>query len=328
MSLSWPATGAVRAFRRVATARRHGASVPQQHRPYMWKMFRSEETQSRGDGSSSTGSRAGVDALKTATAVGATPMPDTGANPGIAKDAKPSLSPNAQPTNDDVDISENIETMMERPPKLTFDHLSPTPSHLLDQLLYDLLPEIEPAFKLSHPPSTSRRCSPMPQGHHLVYSPLSMPSSQLAPDGADPDHCPGEPYVRRLWSGGQITFNHDTMLDGAEWLCAEKVQDVELKHGMNTSTVCVHLRRRYGTGHTYDDQRSWGIDEQRYLAFLPKAHTIQTFSRQSSHWSMARTPLPLQINLRETNRDLQKRPRRSSPQASRPLGHTSSTSQP
>lgn len=145
------------------------------------------------------------------------------------------------------------------------DHLSPTPSHLLNLLLSDIFPSSQEATA-PQSPSISKHAAPLPQGHHLVYFPLQARSSELMPDGTDPDHCPGTPFTRRLWAGGEVRFREawedELRLDGRRVSCVEKVEDVRPEKGR----VWVDLWRRYGAR---DSGTLPAIEERRMLAFLP-----------------------------------------------------------
>lgn len=95
----------------------------------------------------------------------------------------------------------------------------------------------------------------MPLGHHLVYFPPQTPGSRLAADGADPDHSPGPPFVRRLWAGGSVTFadgwEASLRLDGRRAVCHETVGMPPLTPASAGVTrpadkVLVQVVRRYG----------------------------------------------------------------------------------
>jgi len=138
----------------------------------------------------------------------------------------------------------------------------------------------------------------MPLGHHLVYFPLQVPGSALAPDGADADHCPGAPFVRRLWAGGSLTFSegweNELLLDGRRAVCVETVEPPLLtaapsRGGLVSSTdkVAVDVVRRYGPvrhkdgSGVVDDARAVGdarvcpvIQEVRKLVFLRESEAF------------------------------------------------------
>ncbi|KAK1998267.1 hypothetical protein LX36DRAFT_576623 [Colletotrichum falcatum] len=158
------------------------------------------------------------------------------------------------------------------------DYLSPTPSHLLNLLFSDIFPSpgssssSEPPTPPSFPTSLSHVRS-LPQGHHLVYFPLQTPPSGLMPDGTDPDHCPGAPFTRRLWAGGEVRFRKDwedeLSLDRRLVECIESVDDVRAEKRM----VWVELWRRYGAASAGSCSKSPAIEERRTLAFLPEVDT-------------------------------------------------------
>ncbi|KAK1971885.1 hypothetical protein LY78DRAFT_743428 [Colletotrichum sublineola] len=157
------------------------------------------------------------------------------------------------------------------------DHLSPTPSHLLNLLFSDIFPSPgSSSSSKATPPNFHMSLSPvisLPQGHHLVYFPLQTPPSGLMPDGTDPDHCPGAPFTRRLWAGGEVHFREDwedeLRLDGRPVECTESVDDVRAEKGR----VWVEIWRRYAASSAVGGSKSPAIEERRTLAFLPEADT-------------------------------------------------------
>lgn len=158
-------------------------------------------------------------------------------------------------------------SLTSRPAKHIPDALSPTPSHLLNITLADLLPSI-PA-----PVSPHQQTQPLPQGHHLVYFPIQTPPSRLAPDGADLDHWPGPPFHRRMWAAGEVKFRDgwaDKMvLDGRRAKCVEKIEEVNVKGEGNRQKVFVDVWRRYGLS-DHAETEEWPIEERRTLVFMPK----------------------------------------------------------
>ncbi|KAK3940500.1 hypothetical protein QBC46DRAFT_288199 [Diplogelasinospora grovesii] len=173
--------------------------------------------------------------------------------------------------------------------KVVPDCLSPTPSHLLRLSLAGHTPD-------SLPPDDEGR---MPLGHHMVYFPPQIPQALLMPDGTDADHCPGYPFVRRMWAGGSIAFSpdweEDFRLDGRKAVCVETVGEPVLKPGTGSGEdkVFVDVRRQYGLlsrDGTLPTSSSGGegggsgngvvIDETRRLVFLKeRPHTSQTHTQ-------------------------------------------------
>ncbi|KAL8799903.1 MAG: hypothetical protein Q9200_007416, partial [Gallowayella weberi] len=103
-----------------------------------------------------------------------------------------------------------------------YDDCSKIRSDLLDATLFDILP---------HRLFTSQyRTQILPQSYHLAYFHPPTPLSSLYPDGTDPLHSPGLPFTRRLWAGGDITFNDDIQYKESAYLCCkESIRDVEIK---------------------------------------------------------------------------------------------------
>jgi hydroxyacyl-ACP dehydratase HTD2-like protein with hotdog domain len=54
--------------------------------------------------------------------------------------------------------------------------------------------------------------TPLPPGYHLAYFTPAALESGLGSDGTDKTFNPVEPFVRRMWAGGSITWTQDNPL--------------------------------------------------------------------------------------------------------------------
>lgn len=130
---------------------------------------------------------------------------------------------------------------------LTFDYLTPTPSHLLDVTLADFLPPNPDITRnqIILPATNPQR--PLPPAHHLIYFPPATPPSSLLPDGTDPLQSPGPPFVRRMWAGGRILFPQEPpALAGKRFVCMEGIREVQIKGQSGAEKVFVGIERRIG----------------------------------------------------------------------------------
>ncbi|KAK4135421.1 hypothetical protein BT67DRAFT_378158 [Trichocladium antarcticum] len=150
------------------------------------------------------------------------------------------------------------------------DILSTTSSRLLTISLLDHCPSLFPPDHAVPPPT---RPVTMPQGHHLVYYPLQLPPSQLMPDGTDPAHSPGAPFVRRMWAGGSVVFPDEgravMLLDGRSGLCTESVGAPLMRADQpeGKEKVFVEVTREYGVRAEFGE---WfpAVLEVRRLVFM------------------------------------------------------------
>lgn len=112
----------------------------------------------------------------------------------------------------------------------------------------------------------------MPQPYHLVYFNPATPLSSLFPDGTDPLHSPGAPFTRRMWAGGDISFDdHLSYKASSLFRCIESITDIEIKGNEGDEKILVTIRRRIGYMAKNGPQNSTGIDpvtENRQLVFL------------------------------------------------------------
>lgn len=145
---------------------------------------------------------------------------------------------------------------------LTYDYLSPQPSHLLDLSLMDILPELRPPSSSENSLSMTLPsiCQPrrMAVGHHLIYFPPQVTLSQLLPDGTDILHHPGEPFNRRLWAGGNIKFPSEggLLLNGQRAVCVEAIRDVTVKGQDEGEKVFVSIERRFAPVKEGEDEQA------------------------------------------------------------------------
>ncbi|KAF8077909.1 hypothetical protein FPV67DRAFT_1557342 [Lyophyllum atratum] len=62
------------------------------------------------------------------------------------------------------------------------------------------------------PYQAPREASPLGYGHHLAFFHSRTPESELREDGTDADFSPPEPFTRRMWAGGKITWDPENPL--------------------------------------------------------------------------------------------------------------------
>ena len=106
--------------------------------------------------------------------------------------------------------------------------------------------------------------------HLLTHFNLQVPSAQLLPDGTDPLHSPGEPWVRRMWAGGAVTLNPDVHHEfnafslQREVTCLEHIKDVRLQGEDDTAKIFMTIERRFASFNQLARQ-SGGLDVHSYI---------------------------------------------------------------
>jgi hydroxyacyl-ACP dehydratase HTD2-like protein with hotdog domain len=140
--------------------------------------------------------------------------------------------------------------MLSRPIISSREHLNVN----TDQKLIDTLATFLPSEWL-HRSKKDRVVIPL--GHHLLWFNTSMPADQLLPDGTDPLQSPGDPWVRRMWAGGHLELRPEAYHDiergftlNSEMLCAERIQDVQLRGIGDTAKIFVTIERRFAQNDT------------------------------------------------------------------------------
>ena len=135
-----------------------------------------------------------------------------------------------------------------------FDDLTPQSSYRLNMSLADFLPETNPPPVL---PST-KPASVLPIPHDLIYFEPTKPASHMLADGTNPDQSPGDPFVRRMWAGGHVQYNHDNplLLDAGRGVCAEFIRNVTVKGKEGAEKLFVKIERRKARATEDEMQRS------------------------------------------------------------------------
>ncbi|KAL8791493.1 MAG: hypothetical protein Q9213_000110 [Squamulea squamosa] len=121
-----------------------------------------------------------------------------------------------------------------------YDDCTKIRSDLLDATLHDVLPHQKKGG------GKSGKC--MPQPYHLIYFPTPTRLSSLYPDGTDAIHAPGPPFTRRMWAGGDITFDDHLNFRSTRFRCKESITDVNIKGNEGEEKIYVSIRRRIGFG--------------------------------------------------------------------------------
>lgn len=167
--------------------------------------------------------------------------------------------------------------MLARKPQMIWDVMSPTNTTLLNIALADFIPiSCQPAFYRAGGKYINyiKQNSWLPQGHHFVYFPLQKTASKLCPDGTDPYHSPGGPFVRRMWAGGSLEFKDRFRLTSSPVVCREIIEDVSIKGPEGQEKIFVDVKREYRKDHDLyktalkDLPMQQGIAERRTLVFM------------------------------------------------------------
>ncbi|KAL8771298.1 MAG: hypothetical protein Q9209_003203 [Squamulea sp. 1 TL-2023] len=137
-------------------------------------------------------------------------------------------------------LSQLKNQMISRKLPELYDDCTKFRSDLLEATLHDVLPHHKESI------GKSRKC--MPQPYHLVYFPTPSRLSSLYPDGTDAIHAPGSPFTRRLWAGGDITFDDHLDFRSTRFRCKESITDVDIKGNEGEEKIFVSIRRRIGFG--------------------------------------------------------------------------------
>jgi hydroxyacyl-ACP dehydratase HTD2-like protein with hotdog domain len=103
--------------------------------------------------------------------------------------------------------------------------------------------------------------TPLGYGHHLAFFHPRNPEAQLRTDGTDADFCPPEPFTRRMWAGGTMTWNKERALKvGEKATAVSTVAKVE-KKGFEAGKPMVFVKQRIEV--TVEGRSEPGMVEER-----------------------------------------------------------------
>ncbi|TFK42545.1 hypothetical protein BDQ12DRAFT_676393 [Crucibulum laeve] len=155
-----------------------------------------------------------------------------------------------------------LDKWIESPPthtlvdRFTFEHLSD---------LYITLPTRDGTRT---PYITPEESQPLPYGHHLAFFHARQPESRLREDGTDEDISPPKPFLRRMWAGGKITWNHgNPLLIGGKATTTSTVE-AATKKGFEKGNPMVFVTQKIDI--TMEDSKSPSVVEERSHVYFPE----------------------------------------------------------
>ena len=103
--------------------------------------------------------------------------------------------------------------------------------------------------------------TPLGYGHHLAFFHPRNPEALLRADGTDADFCPPEPFTRRMWASGTMTWHKAAALKvGGKATAVSTVDKVE-KKGFEVGKPMVFVKQRIRV--TADGSSDHAIVEER-----------------------------------------------------------------
>ncbi|KAG1753443.1 hypothetical protein EDB19DRAFT_1845048 [Suillus lakei] len=116
--------------------------------------------------------------------------------------------------------------------------------------------------------------TPLGYGHHLAFFHPRNPEALLRADGTDADFCPPEPFTRRMWAGGTMTWNK-----GGELKVGEKANVVSTvakveKKGFEVGKPMIFVKQRIEV--TVEGRNKFGMVEERAHVYQPSVATARS----------------------------------------------------
>lgn len=151
-------------------------------------------------------------------------------------------------------------------------------------------PYSSPSFREAASPPLHRLPNDyMPLGHHLLYFPSFNRPSDVMTDGTIPQHHPGLPYGKRLWSGGKVEFKPNWQdkfaMDGRLAICVEKLEDARWP-----PTVVEKLEKDPAATLDKADQSMIFIDVVRRYGIAPIDIRKQTLNKANISTTISESP--------------------------------------
>lgn len=177
----------------------------------------------------------------------------------------------------DTEGNDALEKWIASPPTHTIiDSLNT--EHLLD--MYITLPTRDGTMRPYVAPEVG---DVLPFGHHLGFFHARRPEKYLRADGTDEDISPPTPFTKRMWAGGNITWNNDSpLLVGKNTYGASSVAKSE-KKGFDKGKPMLFITQRI----KFSQEESLApsvVEERRHVYFHAEifANRPKVFNREGT----------------------------------------------
>ncbi|CAG8800249.1 36000_t:CDS:2, partial [Gigaspora margarita] len=106
--------------------------------------------------------------------------------------------------------------------------------------------------------------TPLPPNYHLVYFTPRNYEHELTNDGHKIHYSPPAPFLRRMWAGGELKFNHKNQLKiGQKAKMITKLRNVDYKIGKLGENVFVWF------DNDINNENGWCIKDTNCVAYVP-----------------------------------------------------------
>ncbi|KIK57787.1 hypothetical protein GYMLUDRAFT_45978 [Collybiopsis luxurians FD-317 M1] len=147
------------------------------------------------------------------------------------------------------------------------------PERLSD--LYITLPTRDGSRKPFHEP---KRSHPLPPGFEIAYFHFRTPESELRPDGTDGEFCPPNPFSRRMWASGKMTWDPNNPLLIGERATATWTVDSVQKKGFDKGKPMLFVNKKIDF--TMAGKSTPSLVEERVHVYLPDAQAQNRIPRE------------------------------------------------
>ncbi|KAJ6630850.1 hypothetical protein B0H10DRAFT_1774250 [Mycena sp. CBHHK59/15] len=137
--------------------------------------------------------------------------------------------------------------------------------------------------------------APLGYGWHLAFFHPRAPESQLRPDGTDAvEFCPPEPFTRRMWAGGHMSWNSKNPLRVGEMATSTSTFDSVQKKGFDKGTPMVFVTQKIEI--TMIGKKEPSVVEERSHVYVAESISPNNAPREvkdipsTAHFSFTFTP--------------------------------------
>ncbi|KAJ3725914.1 hypothetical protein C8R42DRAFT_603199 [Lentinula raphanica] len=118
----------------------------------------------------------------------------------------------------------------------------------------------------------------LPPGFEIAFFHFRTPESQLRTDGTDGEFCPPDPFSRRMWASGKMTWDNNNPLLIGERAKATWTVDSVQKKGLDTGKPMLFVNKRIDF--TMVGKGTPSLVEERVHVYLPDAQVESRAPRE------------------------------------------------
>lgn len=141
--------------------------------------------------------------------------------------------------------------------------------------LFITIPSRDGTRKPFHEPKKGRK---LPPGFEIAFFHFRTPETELRRDGTDGEFCPPNPFSRRMWASGKMTWDIRNPLLLGEKVDASWTVDSVQKKGFETGNPMLFVNKKID--YTMVGKASPSLVEERVHVYLPDSQVPNRAPRE------------------------------------------------